>query len=254
MGRGVGPRVGLLDEPLVAPARSDGLVPARRGGGRVAVADVDGVLPVGVDGSHRWGGVHRRAGVVGPAGDRRSAVEVVGVHEPRPVADHDGRLPVSQSGDVGGRQRDRIAGVVQLHIPGLCRREASRMGGLGGRGDRCRLDGGAQDQGGGGGNDHGGRKEVPRHSTDHVTPLGSGAAQSRRSSGAPSSARSAGSRSGGKERTPHSQSIGTATLRLERSAHRATTKAALGLRTGRTGVAGLPMACGDSAWCGSHRV
>ncbi len=81
---GVGARVGLLDEPLVAAVWGDGLVATRGGLGHVAGAHVDRVEPVGVDRRHRGGRVDRRAGVVGPAGDARAVREVVGVDVARP--------------------------------------------------------------------------------------------------------------------------------------------------------------------------
>ena len=228
MGRGVGPRVGLLDEPLVAPARSDGLVPARRGVGRVAVAHEDGVVPVGVDGRHRRRGVHGRAGVVGPAGDLRSAAEVVGVHVPRhgrrprrPVARRPGWRRWARTARSGCRGRSAARATSGVAVkPAAWGTSAAWAAG-------AACDGGGQDQGGGGGS----RPRMPEGRTSALD----GSRHSSRvlvrpaAAGHPAchaSARARRAEPGKKQWTPHSQSIGTAALRLERSTHRVTTETA----------------------------
>ncbi len=174
MGRGVINRIGLLDEPLVAPGVGDGLVPATGGIGRVAASDEDGVRAVGRDRSHRRRRVNRRSGVVGPTADLRSVAQVVRVDQSGAVADDRRRLSV-EVGDVGGGERDGVCGVVERSAPGEVRGEPGRMRDLGGLCDGCRLQCGGQDEGGGASH-HGCRVGEPPCTTFHVTPLASGPA------------------------------------------------------------------------------
>ena len=98
-----------------------------------------------------------------------------GVDVSTAVAHYDRGLPV-QVGDVRRREGDRVAGVVERLAPRLVGHEPRGVGDLGALGDRCRLEGDGQAQGGGGGSRQGCRKGEPRRSTGHVTPLASGAA------------------------------------------------------------------------------
>ena len=208
MGHRVGARVGLLDEPLVAPGVGDGLVAASRGIARVAGPDEDRVGAAGRDGSDRRRGLDRRAGVVGPTGHARPVAEVVGVDLPGQVADDDRRLPV-QVGHVGRGEGDGVAGVGERRAPREVRGEAGRVCHLVRLGDGCRLHGGRQDQGGGASH-HCCGEEKPPCTSIHISPLESGAVR-RSAVGTPPVL--AGRRKGvypsrGKS-TPHRRTIGT---------------------------------------------
>ena len=130
----VGRRVGLLHEPLVTPARADGLVPADGRLTGVPGADEDAVeRAVGCGPGYRGRRCDRGAGAVRPY---RSAVgQAVGVDGARPVAHHD-RRTAGEIGHVGRRKRDRAAGVGDRLRPQRTPECHGRT--FGGRTRRCR--------------------------------------------------------------------------------------------------------------------